>query len=176
MESEKLSTNIVNLEALTFEPDESVPTNYAYAAAPAAVSSEFGATKMGWNVSRIPPGKFSCPYHFHHSEEELFLVLDGRALLRQPSGIREVGRGDLIFFRPAEEGAHQFYNHTNEPFTYLAISTLDPLDIGEFPDSGKISVRKLKKVFQGESAVDYWQDETDPAKFWPASLIRSGGP
>jgi uncharacterized cupin superfamily protein len=69
--------NIVNLERLAFEPDTEVPEAYAYEASPVALGSKMGAKKLGWNVSVLPPGKFSCPYHFHHSEEELFLILEG---------------------------------------------------------------------------------------------------
>ncbi len=165
-------TNVVSLESLTFERDGSVPESYTYETAPAAFSSKLGAKKLGWNVALLPPGKFSCPYHFHHSEEEVFLVLEGRAILRQPNGYREIEKGDLIFFATTPEGAHQIYNHTDKPLKYLALSSLDPLDLGEFPDSGKISVRKLKQVFQAGSAVDYWTDEKDPARFWPSEQLR----
>jgi uncharacterized cupin superfamily protein len=162
--------NIVNVEDLVYEADENVPEAYRYEAAPASYSQALGAKKLGFNVSVLLPKKFSCPYHFHHSEEEVSLVLDGRALLRQPQGIREVRRGDLIVFSAAADGAHQFYNHTDRPFRYLSLSTLDPLDLCEYPDSGKINVRYLRRVFQAGAAVDYWKGEEDPARFWPPEL------
>jgi uncharacterized cupin superfamily protein len=163
--------NIVNVQNLEYAADANVPEAYQYEAAPAAFSQALGANKLGFNVSVLMPKKFSCPYHFHHSEEEVSLVLAGRAILRQPQGFREVSEGDLIVFGASADGAHQFYNHTEEPFRYLSLSTVDPLDVCEYPDSGKINVRALKRVFQGGAAVNYWKDEEDPAKYWPPDRL-----
>ena len=159
--------NIVNLENLEFEPDTSVGPNYQYALAPAALSSKMGAKKLGWNVSVIAGRQFSCPYHFHLLEEELFLVLEGKAILRQAGQYREVAKGDLIFFAASPKGVHQFYNHTDQPFKTLALSNLEPFDICEYPDSSKINVRKLKKIYQAGSEVTYLKDEENPARYWP---------
>ena len=93
--------NIVNLDQLRFERGD---PRFNYEVDPSAFSSKMGAKKLGWNVSRIPPGEFSCPYHFHYSEEELFLAISGKAILRQSGQFREVGKGDLIFFQPAPKG------------------------------------------------------------------------
>ncbi len=113
----------------------------------------------------------SCPYHFHHSEEELFLVLSGKAMLRQNDQFREVVAGDLIHFSNSPEGAHQFYNHTDQPFRFLALSTIDALEVCEYPDSGKIMVGKLRKVFQKDSAVEYIKGEETPANKWPKQYL-----
>lgn len=161
--------NIVNLERLELKPGRGVDPYQYETNRPATV---MGASKLGFNVSTVPPGQFSCPYHFHHSEEELFLVLEGKAVLRQGDRFREVTKGDLIFCTTGLEGAHQFYNHTNAAFKMLAISTMDPMEVAEYPDSKKMYVAKLKKVFQAGAEVDYWKDETDPAKFWPKEHLR----
>jgi hypothetical protein len=80
--------NIVNLTKLEFEPGPGqLNENYKYDWAP--MVSQMGAKKLGFNVSILPPGQFSCPYHFHHSEEELFLILEGSAILRQAEHYRE---------------------------------------------------------------------------------------
>lgn len=163
--------NIINLENLKFETDL-WHQKYEYQFAPAVSAQEMGARKLGYNVSLLPPGMFSCPYHWHHSEEELFLALEGKAMLRQADQFREVVKGDLIFFSTNVEGAHQFYNHTDAPFKYLAISTLDALDIGEFPDSKKITVRKLKKAFQEGAEVAYVKDEENPERYWPVEVLK----
>ena len=163
--------NIFNLENLTFQHEHAVE-HYKYDVAPAATSEAMGAKKLGYNVSSLPPGQFSCPYHFHHSEEELFLVLNGSAILRQGDEFREVFKGDLIFFTTSPEGAHQFYNHTQQPFTFLALSTKDPFDVCEYPDSKKIKVMKIQKVFQHGTEVEYLRDEADPARYWPIEQLK----
>ena len=38
--------------------------------------------KLGLSVDTVPPGKQSCPYHFHHAQEEMFVVLEGTGTLR----------------------------------------------------------------------------------------------
>lgn len=163
--------NIVNLEHLEFEPDHT-RANYKYDVAPAAFSRKMGAIKLGYNVSILPPGQFSAPYHYHLSEEEVFLVLEGKAILRQNGQFREIRKGDLIFFTTSMEGAHQIYNHSDAAFKFLALSTLDELDVCEYPDSKKINVRKLNKVFQGGTEVEYLKNEEDPSRYWPPEQLR----
>jgi uncharacterized cupin superfamily protein len=161
--------NIVNIDCVELEKNS---TGEHYHNEWKALSSDVGAKKLGFNISLLKPGEFSCPYHFHHSEEELFLVLEGKAMLRQADRYREVSKGDLIFFETSAEGAHQIYNHTHEPFKYFALSTNDPFEVCEYPDSKKMSVVKLRKTFQLESAVEYLRGEEDPRKCWPKEHLR----
>ena len=160
--------NIINLETLEYKA-EAAAANYA--GETAALASKMGAKKLGFHAEILLPKQFSCPYHFHHSEEELFLVLDGKAMLRQSDEFREVKKGDLIFFTNSAEGAHQFYNHTDLPFKFLALSTNDDFEVCEYPDSKKINVTKIKKVFQAGTEVPYFTGEEDPKKFWPKEYL-----
>src|SRR5207248_1693244 len=41
-------------------------------------------TALGMSVYELPPGQTQCPYHFHHGNEEMILVLRGRPTLRRP--------------------------------------------------------------------------------------------
>jgi uncharacterized cupin superfamily protein len=163
--------NIVNLENLKFEADLS-RKNFEYETDPQAFGSAMGAKKLGWNISILPSGQFSCPYHFHHSEEEVFIVLEGKSILRQGDQFKEITKGDLIFFSADAAGAHQIYNHTDQPLKYFALSTTDPQDVCEYPDSKKIYLRRLKKLFKSDTEVDYMKDETNPKAFWPKEYLR----
>jgi uncharacterized cupin superfamily protein len=163
--------NIVNLKNLKFKADDQYP-HYRYEVAPQVSAQEMGAKKLGYNVSILPPGEFTCPYHFHHSEEELFLVLQGKAMLRQNGQFREIVEGDLIFFSADAQGAHQMYNHSDEPFKFFALSTNDPLDLCEYPDSKKVLVRRLRKIYQAGTEVDYFKDELDPSPQWPKEYLK----
>ena len=40
------------------------------------------AQKMGVSVDVLQPGKRGCPYHLHHAQEEMFVVLEGEGTLR----------------------------------------------------------------------------------------------
>lgn len=89
-------------------------------------------------VTRLGPGKRSCPYHFHHVGEELFVVLEGEGLCRLGGETFRIKRHDVISCPPGPEGAHQFINDTDAPLIYMAISTEDDAEIAEYPDSGKV--------------------------------------
>ena len=156
--------NVVNLNTVELKAAERTK-NYHYEWT--ALSPDMGAKKLGFNVSLLQPGDFSCPYHFHHSEEELFLVLEGKAMLRQANQYREVTQGDLMFFSNSPEGAHQLYNHTDQPFRYLALSTKETYEVCEYPDSRKVSVSKIRKILQDGVEVEYLKDEENPARYWP---------
>ena len=40
------------------------------------------ASKLGISIDIVAPGKRGCPYHFHHAQEEAFVVLEGSGSLR----------------------------------------------------------------------------------------------
>ena len=90
-------SNITNLGELSFT-DGSMSEIYKWKTTE-SLSKKMGAENLGFHVEILAPGKFSCPYHFHHLEEELFLVLEGHAILRQDGRFRKVSTGDLIFFK-----------------------------------------------------------------------------
>ncbi|MNP43390.1 hypothetical protein D3C76_1372070 [compost metagenome] len=74
-------------------------------------------------------------------------------MLRTPDGYTELGEGDIAFFEIGPTGAHQLFNHTNEPFKYLDIRTNHGIDIVEYPDSGKINILPEHEIYQTEDKV-----------------------
>ena len=158
-------SNIINLEKVELKPG-GMGQSYQWLSSE-SISKAVGAKKLGFHLEVLLPGKYSCPYHFHHAEEELFWILEGKAMLRQSDQFREVGPGDLIFFQTGPEGAHQFFNHTDKPFRFFALSTMEELEVCEYPDSKKINVSRIKKVFLKEQAVEYMEGEDNPGRFWP---------
>jgi uncharacterized cupin superfamily protein len=152
--------NIMNVHDVDVEIGDPVECAPHFQMGSALESSKtMGAEKISFFVRVIPPGKFAIPYHFHHRAEELFLILEGEATLRQDDRRRVVGAGDLLFFPPGPDGAHQLYNHTDEPVKYLDLTTQSEGDYCEYPDSDK-STRDLK------DKRDYWRGEESPAPFW----------
>jgi uncharacterized cupin superfamily protein len=47
-----------------------------------------GASEIGASLYEIDPGGAIAPYHIHHGNEELLLVLSGTPQLRTPDGVR----------------------------------------------------------------------------------------
>jgi uncharacterized cupin superfamily protein len=162
----KCVKNLLDHTQLNFEKFE----QGKYASSSAEISSLWKTQKLGFHMETLNPGSYSCPYHFHHHEEELFLVFKGSAMVRQDNEFFEINEGDLIVFKTGV--AHQFYNHTKVPFLFLALSNKEPNEICEYPDSNKLWDRQHKKLFQnGVEVQDYWLGEEYPEKFWPKEII-----
>jgi hypothetical protein len=53
-----------------------------------ALDAERG--RLGANLTRVPSGRSSCPYHAHQREHEIFCVLSGRGVFRHGDAIDEV--------------------------------------------------------------------------------------
>lgn len=129
----------------------------------AQLANAAGAVDLGYAHVSLRPGKRSFPFHAHHSEEELYFVLAGRALLRQGDADGEerveVGPGDAIAFPPGTGIAHQFINAFDEPFVYLVVSTRHPKDVIEYPDSNKVIIRRTETILRREPNLDYFDGE-----------------
>lgn len=161
--------NIVNLfKNVEFDTRYEKQKNYFCSVL--SLGKKFGAQKLGFHYESIDPKNFSCPYHYHTGEEEMFLVLEGEAVVRRNGEFRKVGPGDLIFYELGEKTAHNMYNHTDKPFKFLAISNWGEEDTCFYPDSKKQT--SPNGVLQNGQVVDYYKDEEDPAKYWPPHALR----
>jgi uncharacterized cupin superfamily protein len=121
---------------------------------------------LNFDLRLLNSGQFSAPYHFHRFAEELFMIIAGSVTLRTPDGFNIVSNGDIIFFEMGESGAHQLYNHTPEPCTYLDIRSYIGYDICEYPDSDKILLAPSFEIFKKESQTTYFEGETEILKKW----------
>lgn len=162
----KCVVNLFDENKLKFEKFE----HSKYSSLSAEISSLWQTQKLGFHMEILPPKSYSCPYHFHHLEEELFLVIKGAATVRQENEFFEIKEGDLIVFKAGV--SHQFYNHTDSSFMFLALSNKEANEICEYPDSKKRWERQQKKLFQeGIEIQDYWKDEENPERFWPKDIV-----
>lgn len=132
----------------------------------ARLATGTAAQKLGATVDTVPPGKRSCPYHLHHAQEEMFIVLDGRGTLRVAGEMLPLRAGDVAFIPPGPDYPHQLLNTSDAPLTYLSISTRDTPEIVEYPDSGKYLVmagppgaRTFDTLQRQADSLDYWDGE-----------------
>ncbi|MBI1187586.1 MAG: cupin domain-containing protein [Alphaproteobacteria bacterium] len=157
---------IMNLddEALVFDD---VEENGSYTSKRATISDHIGAQKLGYNLTVLAPGKVQCPFHNHHGEEEMFLILEGEGELRFGDARYPIRKHDVIACPPGgPEVAHQIINTGATPMRYLALSTLVEVEACEYPDSQKILIvtgargnRGLRKMYRAEDDVDYYERE-----------------
>ncbi|MDR2917551.1 MAG: cupin domain-containing protein [Tannerella sp.] len=121
---------------------------------------------LNFDLRQLNPGQYCAAYHFHRYAEELFMIISGSATLRTPEGLEVVGAGDLIFFQMGAEGAHQLYNHTDEPCVYLDIRTFFGCDICEYPDSNKLLIAPTFETFDKDAQLDYYAGEENIREKW----------
>jgi uncharacterized cupin superfamily protein len=135
----------------------------------ARLGRQAGAERIGVSLWEVPAGQAAYPYHYHLTEEELVIVLEGRLSLRTADGWRELEEGEVVAFGRGEKSAHQIVNRTEETVRFLAFSNTGEPDVVAYPDSGKIGPRErgpgdsgVRLTFRVSDAVDYYEDEQPP--------------
>jgi uncharacterized cupin superfamily protein len=117
-----------------------------------------GGTQIGFNLVELPPGKQSCPFHYHHREEEHIFILEGRCILRSGEGRYEMKAGDYVCFPAGTGVGHATLNPFPEPCRMIVAGTprADPLEVVVYPDSGKVMLRALRKLIPWpQDGLDY---------------------
>lgn len=154
---------VINIEDVPFNDIEE---NGIYTSRRAQLSDKIGARDLGYNLTVLPPGKVQCPFHSHRGEEEMFFILEGEGELRFGDQRYPIRRHDVIACPTGgADVAHQIINTGTVTMRYLALSTRKPIDICEYPDSGKIAVScdtptpELHKMFRAETTVEYYDRE-----------------
>lgn len=83
-----------------------------------------------------------------------------------------VRAGGVICCPPGPSTAHQIVNTADSELKYLAVSTVEPAEVAEYPDSGKFGVMAGRPpgaapsqgafwlVARKDAAVDYWEGES----------------
>src|ERR671932_235286 len=104
----------------------------------ARLGRQAGCERLGLSLFEVPPGEAAYPFHYHLTEEELVVVLEGRPRLRTAAGWRELEEGDVVRFARGVDGAHQIVNRSVQTIRFLAFSTSGEPDIVVQPDSGKL--------------------------------------
>lgn len=120
-----------------------------------------GAERLGASVYEFAPGQRGWPYHWHHGNEEVLLVLAGTPTLRTPEGERVLEPGECVQFRRGPDGAHTFWNDGGEPARVVVLSTKIAPELVSYPDSGKVGARSAfgRVLVREDAQVDYWEGE-----------------
>jgi uncharacterized cupin superfamily protein len=153
-------TPVINLADVEFDDIEE---NGRYTSRRAMFSPRIGARQLGYNLTELPPGKVQCPFHNHHAEEEMFLILEGEGELRFGPDRYPLRPMDVVACPTGGPNvAHQIVNTGTTTMRYLALSTLAPVELCEYPDSGKVgtwSDTGTRGVFRTRDLADYYDGE-----------------
>ncbi len=127
------------------------------------------ASKLGISIDIVEPGKVACPYHFHHAQEEAFVVLEGAGTLRVAGERLAIEAGDTVFIPPGPDYPHQIINTSSARLKYLSISTRESPEIVEYPDSNKYlatatvvrggELQRVEHLHRLNDDLDYWDGE-----------------
>lgn len=137
-----------------------------YDAHGARLAEGTAARKLGASFDVLAPGKRGCPYHLHHAQEEMFVILEGEGTLRVAGERLAVKSGDVIFIPAGPEYPHQILNTSQAPLKYLSISTMETPEICQYPDSGKFlasgsrdTAHPFTVIAREGNNLDYWESE-----------------
>lgn len=121
-----------------------------------ALGDAFGLTKIGVNLTTLPPGKESSMRHFHTLEDELIFVIEGEVVLCTDEGEQVLGAGMCAGFPAGARNGHQLVNRSDRPVRYLEISNRDREDTAEYPDVDLALVRADGRfVFTHKDGTSY---------------------
>lgn len=135
------------------------------------LSRAVGADRLGYSLYRLAPGERPFPFHFHHVNEEAFLVRSGYGELRTLEETKRISPGDVFGCPPGLVGAHGVLNTGDGPLEYFAVSTMIEPEVIEYPDSDKIYAmvgappggdprrRVVDRIFRRSDAVEYEEGE-----------------
>jgi uncharacterized cupin superfamily protein len=124
----------------------------------ARLGPRIGSVELGVSLFELDPGGAVSPIHVHYGNEELLLVLSGRALLRTPEGTRELEPGAIVAFPRGPMGAHQIANASDEPARVLVFSTMNLPEVTELVTTGTMFLtarRDLRKAFPAGSDEEF---------------------
>ena len=157
--AEELRAKLIrNFDEVPLERETREPL---YGGRTARLARGTAALKMGASIDILEPGKRGCPYHLHHAQEEMFIVLEGHGTMRVAGEMLPVKAGDVIFVPPGPEYPHQMINTSDAPLKYLSISTREFPEVCEYPDSNKMQSfsPEFRRMNRMDIDLDYWDGE-----------------
>jgi uncharacterized cupin superfamily protein len=119
-----------------YEPEWETPAGWPLRGA--RVAHAAGATELGVTVYELPRGSAISPYHVHHGNEELLVVLSGTPTVRTPAGERVLAAGAVVAFPRGADGAHKVSNAAERPARVLLVSTMHFPEIAEHLSTGTL--------------------------------------
>jgi uncharacterized cupin superfamily protein len=127
----------------------------------ASLSAGTAAARLGAGFDIVAPGQQSCPYHYHHAQEEMFVILQGEGTLRVAGQHLAIQAGDVIFIPPGPDYPHHILNTSSAPLHYLSISTRESPEVCVYPDAGKVGsfAPGLRLMQRPAAGLDYWDGE-----------------
>ncbi|WP_164974810.1 cupin domain-containing protein [Halegenticoccus tardaugens] len=124
------------------------------------LGQETGGNRLGCTLEEIRPGGRPTSYHYHTANEEAMYVINGKGIVRTPTGTHAIETGDYISFPIGEQGAHSVKNTSDKQLRCLFFSTMHEPDVIVYPDDGELQV--LTGAASGQSQDERTIDAVFP--------------
>ncbi|QYK42883.1 MAG: cupin domain-containing protein [Paracoccaceae bacterium] len=130
----------VQLPAWVDEPDPQHPVlgggcgPYRYL----LLSDPGGLTQFGAFIEELPPGSRSGHRHWHETEDEMVLILEGEVVLVEDTETT-LRPGDAAAWPAGRPQGHRLDNRSDRPARYLVIGTRNPRDRIHYADRDLIT-------------------------------------
>jgi len=86
------------------------------------IGQTFGFAELGARHVVLEPGAWSSQRHWHDGEDELLVMISGRAVLIEDDGETEVGPGDILAWPAGSRNGHHLINRSSEPCAFVCVS------------------------------------------------------
>ena len=86
------------------------------------VGEAAGLSELGARHVILDPGAWSSQRHWHEGEDELLVMLSGRAVLVEDNGETELKPGDIVAWAKAIRDGHHLINRSDEPCSFVCVS------------------------------------------------------
>ena len=86
------------------------------------VGDSAGLTELGARHVVLEPGAWSSQRHWHDGEDELLVMLSGRATLIEDEGESEVTAGDILAWPMGSRNGHHLVNRGSERCSFICVS------------------------------------------------------
>ena len=86
------------------------------------VAEAAGLTELGARYVVLEPGAWSSQRHWHEGEDELLVVLSGKAVLVEDDGETELVAGDIAAWAKGVRNGHHLINRAAEPCSFVCVS------------------------------------------------------
>lgn len=123
------------------------------------VGDSIGSEKLYVNIDSVKPNSVSVKYHFHSKQEEFYLILSGRGLLRMNGEEIPIKQGDVISAPAGKDKGHQFINNSNDILQILDVGTKEKDDIITYPDENTLYIKDKHLTFPLDHALKNWTSE-----------------
>jgi uncharacterized cupin superfamily protein len=123
------------------------------------IGDAIGCERIYVNIDFVKPGGVSVKYHSHSKQEEFYLIMNGKGILRINGEEISIKKGDVISTPAGKDIGHQFINNSDEILQILDVGTRDKDDIITYPDENVMYIKSRKLVFNINDDVKGWTSE-----------------